>query len=160
MDKAWEEKEAIVRRSLLLLRRDGLIFSVDDLARDLKMGKAKIYRYFPSKEALAKAVYARLHEEEMAALNEKPTVDAVLSVYQEALVYGDPALFNRYSINEAVHRFADSLLKEVEDKALSLLKEASPKASLPGFREALESALFSFAKKGGDVRELEALFLR
>lgn len=50
-------KDKIVQASIEGLRKDGLKFSVDLLANQLKISKKTIYKYFPDKEALSKTLY-------------------------------------------------------------------------------------------------------
>lgn len=49
-------KERIINQSITMLKDEGLIFSIDDLAKTLKVGKATIYQYFRTKEELSIAV--------------------------------------------------------------------------------------------------------
>lgn len=49
-------KERIINQSITMLKDEGLIFSIDDLAKTLKVGKGTIYQYFRAKEELSIAV--------------------------------------------------------------------------------------------------------
>lgn len=49
-------KEGTINQSITMLKDEGLIFSIDDLAKTLKVGKATIYQYFRTKEELSIAV--------------------------------------------------------------------------------------------------------
>lgn len=42
-------KEQIIQESLLLLKQDGLIFSIDDLSRRLKIGKRGFFHFLIQK---------------------------------------------------------------------------------------------------------------
>ncbi len=50
-------REKIITEALESLRRDGIKFSVDVLAEKLKISKKTVHKLFPSKEALAFAMY-------------------------------------------------------------------------------------------------------
>ncbi len=149
------DKERIVNAALDMLLDDGLIFSVDDLAKCLKIGKAKIYQLFVSKEELVKECYRSLRASLLAILAKKPPLAGILEVYETALLYTRPSLFNRYSINEAVRAYADSLLQDVKDSCFCLLD--TPKLAIEGFRECLEGSLLSFHDKGIPLANLIAI---
>lgn len=50
-------KNKIIEESITSLQQEGLRFSVDTLAERLKVSKKTIYKYFPTKEVLAYAIY-------------------------------------------------------------------------------------------------------
>lgn len=49
-------KDRITEESIKSLQQEGLRFSVPTLAERLKISKKTVYKYFPTKEALANAV--------------------------------------------------------------------------------------------------------
>ena len=54
-------KELIITQSIDSLRREGLKFSVDTVAKALNISKKTIYKYFPDKQSLAIALYERYY---------------------------------------------------------------------------------------------------
>ncbi|MGN1480125.1 MAG: TetR/AcrR family transcriptional regulator, partial [Acutalibacteraceae bacterium] len=56
-------KDRIIYESIESLRREGLKFSVDTLAENLKISKKTVYKYFPDKETLALALYEKYYND-------------------------------------------------------------------------------------------------
>ena len=54
-------RKRIIAESIKNLQNEGLKFSVDTLAEKLKISKKTIYKYFPTKEALALAMYEKYY---------------------------------------------------------------------------------------------------
>lgn len=151
-----DTKQKILERSIQYLLTDGLIFSVDDLARDLKIGKAKIYTYFASKEVLAREIYNYIAVTTKEALDKADTDLSVLLVYQELLRFLSPSLFNRYSLNQAIFEHARSLLNPIKDACFKKL--SFPRKEVNGYQDALEASIERFTKKGYDLKDLLQIF--
>lgn len=105
-------KDAIIRQSIQSLQSEGLRFSVDTLADNLKISKKTIYKYFPTKEALAMAVYDTYYQsaEEQAALlaqqNSPSVVSALLRLYGRAKWMTRKEIFNKYKLNGVLSAYA------------------------------------------------------
>ena len=105
-------KEKLIEESIQCLQEEGLRFSVDSLAKRLKVSKKTIYQYFPSKEALAYAIYEQYYAD--AAQTVEPllaqsTADlpaALLRCYFDAACMVRGEIFNKYCLNGAVGEFA------------------------------------------------------
>ncbi len=95
-----DERTRIINLAEKYLLSDGLIFSLDDLVKELKRGKAKLYYYFVSKEELAKAIFLDVEDRLKNKLDKSSNTLEVLSIYQEAIIYTLPRIVNRYSIDE------------------------------------------------------------
>ncbi|HIT17242.1 MAG TPA: TetR/AcrR family transcriptional regulator, partial [Candidatus Caccosoma faecigallinarum] len=54
-------KTKIIQQSIKSLQAEGLRFSIDLLAKELKISKKTIYKYFKNKEALAMAIYEKFY---------------------------------------------------------------------------------------------------
>lgn len=67
-------RDRIISESIESLRKEGLRFSVDTLAERLNISKKTIYKYFPTKEALAFALYQRYYA------NIKAQVDQLMTI--------------------------------------------------------------------------------
>ena len=105
-------RDKIICESILSLQSEGLKFSVDSLAKKLKISKKTIYKYFPNKEALALAIYKQyylqanqevkkmLHEKE-GNLNSK-----LLHLYYESMKMSRSEIFNKYQLNKVVLSYA------------------------------------------------------
>ncbi len=105
-------KNKIIEESITNLQQEGLRFSVDTLAERLKVSKKTIYKYFPTKEVLAYAIYEKFYRD----LNDKIT--NILQQQEESLTeqllfcYFDSAkmirkeIFNKYCLNNIIGDFA------------------------------------------------------
>ena len=105
-------KEQLIEESIRCLQEEGLRFSVDSLAKRLKVSKKTIYQYFPSKEALAYALYEEYYDN-MAQVVQKhlEQMDADLPVrllrcYYDAACMVRGEIFNKYCLNSTVGEFA------------------------------------------------------
>ena len=105
-------KNKIIEESITSLQQEGLRFSVDTLAERLKVSKKTIYKYFPTQEALAYAIYEKFYRD----LNDK--IRNILQQREEFLTeqllfcYFDSAkmirkeIFNKYCLNNVIGDFA------------------------------------------------------
>ena len=67
----------ILEASICGLQKEGLRFSVDTIAKKLKISKKTVYKFFPSKEDLAIAVYEKFYDDII------PKIDNALSEKNE-----------------------------------------------------------------------------
>ncbi|MDD6995464.1 MAG: TetR/AcrR family transcriptional regulator [Candidatus Borkfalkiaceae bacterium] len=104
-------KDRIIEESIASLRREGLRFSVDTLAERLNISKKTIYKYFPTKEALAVALYQKYYADlkvQAESLAGEDSVTArfkLLSLYFDAKSMTSRDIFNKYKLNEAISSF-------------------------------------------------------
>lgn len=105
-------KNKIVEESIKSLQQEGLRFSVDTLAEKLKISKKTIYKYFPTKEALAYAIYEKYYSdlnnkiEDIIQLH-KPTMEEnLLLCYFDSAKMIRKEIFNKYCLNNVIGDFA------------------------------------------------------
>ena len=103
-------REQIIAASIDSLRQEGLRFSVDTLAERLRISKKTIYKYFPDKEALARALYQTYYDEAVRRLNAllgaHAAPDALLHLYFDSKMMIRDDIFNKYKLNDAIHAYA------------------------------------------------------
>lgn len=102
-------RKKIIGAAIESLRREGLRFSVDTLAERLRISKKTIYKYFPTKEALAMAMYEEFYraaEEAAGPLVRQEDTEGLLRLYFESKRMTRPDIFNKYKLNEALSAFA------------------------------------------------------
>ena len=105
-------KEKLIEESIQCLQEEGLRFSVDSLAKRLKVSKKTIYQYFPSKEALAYALYEKYYADMGQVVqkhleqNDADLPSLLLRCYYDAACMVRGEIFNKYCLNSAVGEFA------------------------------------------------------
>lgn len=105
-------RDAIVQRSIESLLKNGLRFSIDEVAKSLGISKKTIYKYFPAKEELAIEIYKTYYENarrtiaEIKDLHSKETVERTLSVYYRSHCMNRSEIFNKYALNENIRALA------------------------------------------------------
>lgn len=105
-------RDRIIDASILSLRQEGLRFSVGVLAERLRISKKTIYKYFPTKEALAYAMYTRYYErllDEIQALvlrGGNALEQELLLCYLDSAKMISRDIFNKYSLNQVIGDFA------------------------------------------------------
>lgn len=114
-------KDRIICESIESLRQEGLRFSVEALAKKLNISKKTIYKYFPTKEALAFALYQRYYADIKAQAYQLTTESSVLahskllSLYFDAMSMTSCDIFNKYKLNETLRSYTaeqnDNLLE-------------------------------------------------
>ncbi|MGN0636054.1 MAG: TetR/AcrR family transcriptional regulator [Acutalibacteraceae bacterium] len=103
-------REKIIEASIEALKKEGLKFSVDTLADNLKISKKTVYKFFPDKQALALALYEKYYTDALCkvkALVRRDAVckEALLLLYFDAKMMTRKEIFNKYTLHEAVHAF-------------------------------------------------------
>lgn len=114
-------REKIIEESIQSLHREGLRFSVDTLAERLHVSKKTIYKYFPTKEALALAMYERYYEKLQEAVETilrepEDSGDRLLLCYFDSAIMIRGEIFNKYALNRAVGSFARKKHGEIWQK--------------------------------------------
>lgn len=102
-------RDAIIECSVQGLLRDGLRFSVDEVAKTLKISKKTVYKYFPAKEDLAAEIYDKFYgdalnkiEEIKATHSGKEAAELIIGVYFKSHVMVRKEIFNKYSLNAGI----------------------------------------------------------
>lgn len=103
-------RDKILAQALESLHTEGLRFSVDALAARMKISKKTVYKYFPTKEALALAMYERYYaavSQTMARLLAAPERKSVqlLRAYYDAKQISREEIFNKYKLNDAIRAY-------------------------------------------------------
>lgn len=116
-EKSYPMKNLIIEKSIENLRKEGLKFSVDDLAAQLAISKKTIYKYFPDKESLAFAMYEKYYADarkEVAEIvkNSNDIRFDLLKLYFDSKKMTRADIFNKYALNRSVSSFA----KQKEDE--------------------------------------------
>ena len=107
-------RDSIIKSSIEILLRDGLRFSIDDVARTLKISKKTIYKYFSTKEQLAIEIYKTYYENALSkveALSEMPHEDVaaqMLEIYYRSHCMVREEIFNKYAINASIRELAQT----------------------------------------------------
>lgn len=99
-------KDRITEESIKSLQQEGLRFSVDTLAERLKISKKTVYKYFPTKEALANAIYEKYYADLHGALQElirrNAPAEDFLRLYFDSAKMSRKEIFNKYALNRAI----------------------------------------------------------
>ena len=120
-------KDAIIELSVKRLQTEGLRFSLDSLARELKVSKKTIYKYFSTKEELAVAIYRKFYGDaaaKIAALLEsKGSLFEILSVYSQSFLMKKEEIFNKYALNETIRTYTLSCHEKLWEQIEPLFPE-------------------------------------
>ena len=114
-------RNAIINLTIKNLRESGLRFSIDTIARELKISKKTVYKYFDTKERLALAVYDKFYADaanEIAKID-KTQNDAVvklLTIYCDSFFMIKNEIFNKYSLNASIQSYAVSEHEKLWEK--------------------------------------------
>lgn len=104
-------RDRIICESIESLRQEGLRFSVDTLAEKLNISKKTIYKYFPTKEALALALYQKYYADiktqakQLAEENSPEAHVKLLTLYFDAKSMTSDDIFNKYKLNEVFYSY-------------------------------------------------------
>lgn len=156
-------KDKIIRASIEGLRKDGLKFSVDSLASQLKISKKTIYKYFPDKETLSIALYETYYLEvskqvtELIRQNTEVSYKELLYIYFDSKKMTRNDIFNKYKLNQTIYAYtkekSDSLWEIIATSFLGNLTETDKKV----FRIIVDG---SFEKLCEDCSVLEGVIER
>lgn len=104
-----ELRDAILDEAIESLRKEGLRFSVDTLSLKMKISKKTVYKFFPTKEALALALYEKYYRgvtDEMQTLLAKKEEESnrrALELYFDTKRMTNHSIFNKYRLNQVVY---------------------------------------------------------
>lgn len=122
-------KNIIVNKSIELLKRDGLKFTIDEVATSLKIAKKTIYKYFSTKEELALAIYEviylRLEDDlsKIKSIDNEDELCQVLRLYMDSLQFTKKELINRYLLKDTIYFFAKNKIDYIWQKIRLLILE-------------------------------------
>lgn len=131
-------KDKIIQASIEGIREEGLKFSVDVLANKLKISKKTVYKYFPDKETLAKALYEAYYSDtekraqELICKNTEESHKSLLCLYFDSKKMTHSDIFNKYKLNQKIYAYtkekADVLWEIISASFSGTLSEADKKA--------------------------------
>lgn len=107
-------RDSIIKYSIEVLLRDGLRFSIDDVAKALKISKKTIYKIFPTKEQLAIEIYKAYYEdalreiETISKIQSEANVAQMLDIYYRSHCMVREEIFNKYAINASIRDLAQT----------------------------------------------------
>ena len=107
-------KDKIIYEAIKSLQDEGLKFSVDTLAEKLKISKKTVYKFFPTKEALALAIYEKYYSEarkkvDMILGKHESTLKIDLMwLYYESKKMIRSEIFNKYNLNDIIHAYTST----------------------------------------------------
>ena len=123
-------RDTIIKCSILGLQRRGLRFSIDEIAKSLKISKKTIYKYFATKEDLAIEIYKTFYEEAInriralePELPKKQAVTQMLTVYLRSHCMVRNEIFNKYSLNANIRALAKSNHDEIKARIEACLPQ-------------------------------------
>ncbi|MGN1052187.1 MAG: TetR/AcrR family transcriptional regulator [Candidatus Scatosoma sp.] len=105
-------REKIIDVSIGCIQKDGLRFSVDEIAQKLKISKKTVYKYFTAKEELAVAIYGKYYteaEEKLTALlngDAEDKAEKILLLYYQSYRMAKKQIFNKFALNGAIRERA------------------------------------------------------
>lgn len=110
-DFVSDMKDRIIRASIEGLKNEGLKFSVDLLAKRLKISKKTIYKYFPDKETLSIALYETYYSDaakqvtELISKNTEESYKELLYIYFDSKRMTCNDIFNKYKLNQTIYAY-------------------------------------------------------
>ena len=118
-------KEKIISESITSLQSEGLKFSLDGIAKKLKISKKTIYKYFPDKGALAKAIYEEFYGRAFEKADRETdcpnAARTLLSLYCKSRYLISEGIFNKYSLNMELKEHTTALNDRLWQKAIRFL---------------------------------------
>lgn len=131
-------KNKIIQASIEGIRNEGLKFSVDLLANRLKISKKTVYKYFPDKETLAKALFEAYYSditeqaERLLLENTEEACKKLLYLYFDSKKMTHRDIFNKYKLNQTLYTYikekADLLWDLIAASFAGALSETDKKA--------------------------------
>ena len=104
-------RDRIIGLTINHLKKDGLKFSIDEIAKELKISKKTIYRYFSNKESLAMAVFDYFYDQTILEAKEIVASEMIsktdlLKLYLTSFKMIDRNLFNKFKLNDSTYKYA------------------------------------------------------
>lgn len=128
-------KEKIIKCSVSELQKEGLRFSVDEVAKSLKISKKTIYKYFPTKEELAVAIYNSFYKDAINSVGliagghtKQSAAESILTVYFRSHCMVREEIFNKYSLNESIRLPARHNHEKIRERVEALIGDSDKRA--------------------------------
>lgn len=127
-------KNAIIECSICELQQNGLRFSIDEVARSLKISKKTIYKFFPTKEQLAIEIYKTYYEnalrkiETISKTKSENFVAQMLEIYYLSHCMVRNEIFNKYALNANIRALAQTNHNYIRTFIENLLTQADKSA--------------------------------
>lgn len=105
-------RNEIIKYSIESLQKNGLRFSVDDVAKSLKISKKTIYKFFATKEDLAIEIYNTYYEDAVKNIVQikdsltKEHILQIFTIYYQSHCMNRNEIFNKYALNENIYALA------------------------------------------------------
>ena len=100
-------KDVIIKRAITELQKEGLRFSIDEVAKSLKISKKTIYKSFYENAISQIGLTETVHLDESVAKQ-------MLTVYFQSHCMARNEIFNKYSLNESIRLLAQSNHKKIK----------------------------------------------
>lgn len=128
-------RDKIIEQSIIGLQKEGLRFSVDTIARELNISKKTVYKYFPTKEDMAIAVYEKFYNEIDEKMSESvlrggDTFSEMLFLYYRFCCMVRKDLFNKFSLNNAIRDLALTKHGMIREKFQNTLPSEGRKTNM------------------------------
>lgn len=150
-------KDQIIKRSITELQNNGLKFSIDEVAKSLKISKKTIYKYFSTKEELAVAIYKTFYDEAVNQIesienicSEKSILTQMLTVYFQSHCMIRKDIFNKYSLNDGIRRLA----QDNHNKIKIRIQRQLPKTDQNTLMIILDGSLQQLCETEGDSNKV------
>lgn len=107
-------RDAIIKCSIESLQKNGLRFSIDEVAKSLGISKKTIYKYFATKEELAVEIYKTYYKNakqvlaDIEGLHTKDAVKKMLAIYYQSHCMNRGGIFNKYALNANIRALAQT----------------------------------------------------
>lgn len=156
-------RDKIIQASIEGIRKEGLKFSVDLLAAKLKISKKTVYKYFPDKETLARALYEAYYSDagkradELIGKNTGESHKELLCLYFDSKRMTHRDIFNKYKLNQTIYAYT----KEKSDSLWGIIASSFSGELSETDKQALRVIVDgSFEKLCGDCSVLEGVIER
>ena len=151
-------RNKILDTAIESLRTEGLKFSVDTIASQLKISKKTIYKFFPDKENFAYAIYEKYYSRISESVGEIEKSGAnikfrLLMAYWDASFMIRSEIFNKYKLNNCIYSYVMKLQNELWSRIISLIAPSASQTDKAIFRTIIEGA-FENAEKYSFSAEL------
>lgn len=136
-------KDKIIDTAIESLRIEGLKFSVDNIASNLKISKKTIYKFFPDKEYFAHAIYEKYYSRISDSVGEIEKSGnninfRLLMVYRDACFMTRSEIFNKYKLNDCLYSYVMKLQNELWSRIISLIAPSASQTDKAIFRAIIE----------------------
>lgn len=156
-------REQIIRITIEYLKKDGLKFSIDSIAKELKISKKTIYKIFKTKESLAISVYEKYFDSLINKVVCLPKqcisnyYEEMISLYFESMWMTRDDIFNKYQLNNAIYNYVKERNNEFWEFISSLFPNNLDVESL---RLIVDGTFREIIKEGRDIDSVISLLVK